>query len=64
MANISREKLKIILLEQTSSDLLKILFASLGNNKDLLVGEILDMGDYELTQALRSCMNWDFHVKG
>lgn len=63
MADITREKLRAILLEQTVSDLQRIWTAALGHNRALLVDEILQYGDHEITHALRSCMNWDFHVK-
>jgi len=63
MADMTREKLRAILLEQTESDLQRIWAAALGNNKTLLVDEILQYGDHDITQALRKYMNWDFHVK-
>jgi hypothetical protein len=63
MADIDRQKLRAILLDQTTSELQRIWADTLENRRELMVDEIMQYGDFELTQALRR-HNWDFHVKG
>jgi len=62
MADINRQKLRAILQEQTTGCIKDIWANTLNNDKDLMIDELLQLGDYELTQALRR-YNWDFHIK-
>lgn len=60
----TREEIRKILLELPAGNLAEIWASALGNKKAIMVEEIMQYSDEDISKGLQDAMHWDFQIKG